>query len=170
MNYFQHESERLKFRKLTEEDVPSWIEFFENNNTLRFLGLDETKDHDVLAKEWVLKQIARYAENGLGHLAVMEKSSGQLIGFSGIIARELDGKPFFEIGYSFKPKVWGKGYATEAAKHIRKIGIETKIADQFVSIIHVENNASMQVAIKNGMTRLFDTTFMEMPVAVFGDM
>ena len=40
MDYFNQQSERLVFRKLTKEDVPSWTEFFENNEFLGFLGID----------------------------------------------------------------------------------------------------------------------------------
>jgi len=169
MDYFNHESERLTFRKLSESDIDSWLEFFENNNTLHFLGMDPSREHRDLATEWVQMQINRYAKNGLGHLAVVEKSTNTLIGFSGIILRELDGKTYYEIGYTFKPSSWGKGFASEASKHLKTVGLATKISNEFVSIIHLANIASMKVAEKNGMSRLFDTTFMNMEVAVFGD-
>lgn len=169
MNYFNHESERLWFRKLTELDVSSWLEFFENNDTLHFLGMDPTRKHIDLATEWIQKQIERYAESGLGHLAVIEKSTDKLIGFSGIIPRELDTKHYFEIGYSFKPSSWGKGYASEAAQHLKKIGQALEISDKFVSIIHIDNFPSMKVAEKNGMIRLFETKYTGIDVVVYGD-
>lgn len=169
MDYFNHESERLSFRKLSENDIYSWLEFFENNDTLHFLGMDPTRKHIDLATEWIQMQINRYTENGLGHLAAVEKSSSKLVGFAGIILRDLDGKPYYEIGYSFKPSSWGKGFATEASQHLKKVGLAANISDKFVSIIHLENTASIKVAEKNGMSRLFDTTYMNMEVAVFGD-
>ena len=52
---------------------------------------------------------------------------------------------------------------------LKKVGLAANISDKFVSIIHLENTASIKVAEKNGMSRLFDTTFMNMEVAVFGD-
>ena len=137
MNYFNHESERLSYRKLTEADIPSWTEFFVNNDTLHFLGMDTSKSHLVLATEWIQKQIERYAESGLGHLAVIEKSTDKLVGFSGIIARDIDSGQYFEIGYSFKPTSWGKGYASEASQHLKKIGLELEISHKFLSLIHI---------------------------------
>ena len=169
MDYFNHESERLSFRKLTDGDIDSWLEFFKNNDSLHFLGMDESRSHLDLATEWINKQINRYQENGLGHLAVIEKKSAKLIGFSGIIKRELNGETFFEIGYSFKPSSWGKGYASEAARHFKSVGLKLKIAKKFISIIHIENKASMNVAKKNDMAQLFNSHYMGMEVIVYGD-
>ena len=50
MDYFNHESERLTFRKLSESDIDSWLEFFENNNTLHFLGMDPSREHRDLGR------------------------------------------------------------------------------------------------------------------------
>lgn len=169
MNYFKQESERLYFRKLTEADIQPWTEFFVDNDSLKFFGFDETKSHYELSEDWVMRQINRYEENGFGHLAVIEKSSDKLIGFGGLIYRDMDGKNYYEIGYSLIPANWGKGYGTEIAKQMRIYGSITNLADKFISIIHVDNQASMQVATKNGMIPLFETVFMELPVVVFGD-
>jgi len=169
MNYFDHASERLSYRKLAETDVTSWLEFFENNDTLHFLGMDTSRSHLDLATEWIQKQIERYAASGLGHLAVIEKSTDKLVGFSGIIPRDLNSKPYFEIGYSFKPTSWGKGFASEASQHLKKIGLELEISDKFVSIIHTENLPSMKVAKKNGMVPLFETKYTGIDVVVYGD-
>jgi ribosomal-protein-alanine N-acetyltransferase len=169
MNYFNHDSERLSYRKLKEDDVTSWLEFFKNNESLHYLGMDTSKSHLDLATEWIQKQIERYTESELGHLAVIEKSTDKLVGFSGIIARELEGLSYFEIGYSFKPTSWGKGYASEASQHLKKIGLELNISTKFVSIIHTENIPSMKVAEKNGMVPLFETKYTGIDVVVFGD-
>lgn len=51
--YFKQETERVYFRPLTIEDIPSWLTFFENNDRLRFLGIDLRKDHPTIASEWI---------------------------------------------------------------------------------------------------------------------
>lgn len=43
MDYFNQESDRLKYRKLTLEDIPSWVEFFVDNDHLKYLGMDLKK-------------------------------------------------------------------------------------------------------------------------------
>jgi len=168
MNYFNQESERLYYRKLTEADIPLWTEFFIDNNLLHFLGLDMTKSHLELATGWITRQFQRYEEEGLGHLAVVEKATGKLIGMTGIIPRELEGKTYFEIAYSFIPKYWGKGFASEASQQMKKIGFENKISKQFISIIDLENYASQNVARKNNMEIIFNSTYEGMEVFIFG--
>lgn len=168
MNYFEQETERLLLRKLTLDDIPSWTEFFENNDRLHFLGLDLNLTSEELATGWITKQLERYRDEGLGMLAVIDKASNELIGLSGIVPRELQEKNYFEIAYSFKPKVWGQGFASEATQHLKKIGRESGISDQYISIIDIENFASQAVAKRNGMNILFTTEYLGMEVLIFG--
>lgn len=170
MSYFEQESERLTFRKLTKADIETWIEFFNNNHSLKYFGFDEAKTHEELSRDWILKQINRYSENGFGQLAVIEKSTNKLIGLGGIIHRKnIGGRDYYEISYSLKPTAWAKGFGTEIAKQIKSYGIASQLTEKFISIIHINNKASMHVAKKNGMTALFKTNYQEMPVVVFGD-
>lgn len=168
MDYFNQESDRLKYRRLTEEDIPSWVEFFINNDRLKFLGMDLKKSKETLAEEWIKLQLKRYENQGIGHLAVELKDSGDFIGLSGILPRELNGKEEFEIAYSLKPKYWGNGYATEMAKTMKNFGSKNINTSRFISIINVENRDSAKVAFKNGMKVLFRTEYLGMMVDVYG--
>jgi ribosomal-protein-alanine N-acetyltransferase len=168
MNYFEQESERLIYRKLTRDDIPNWVSFFENNNMLRFVGILTEEPHEELAKKWIEKQLDRYQDEGLGMLAVIEKTTNELIGLTGIIPREVDEKHYLEIGYSYKPTQWGKGFASEASQQMKKFGFESGLSDQFISIIDVDNYPSQAVARKNNMEILFKTTYLEMEVFIFG--
>jgi len=130
------------------------------------MNLDQ--DKLVLAKNWFDRQFDRYRTNEFGQLAAIEKTTGNLMGLGGILTRELQGKPEFEITYSLLPSFWGKGYATELATSMKRFGLENGVSDKFISIIHRENEASMNVARKNGMTVLYETEYLEMDVYVFG--
>jgi len=169
MNYFNQVSERLKYRALTENDIDSWTEFFENNDRLAFLGIDLTRDHKTIATEWIMKQLERYKNQGLGHLAVIEKSTGAFIGMGGILPRELNEKTEYEIAYSLKPKFWNNGYATEVARQMKYFGQQNKIAQSFISIIDKNNLASINVAKKNNMIVVSETEFLGMNVYIYGD-
>ncbi|MFT4526882.1 MAG: ribosomal-protein-alanine N-acetyltransferase [Bacteroidia bacterium] len=169
MDYYSQETERLILRKLTEEDIETWAEFFVDNPNARFIGMSLDEDKRVLAKTWIEKQLKRYADNQFGQLAAIDKTTGNFVGLGGILTRELSGKSEFEISYSMLPKYWGKGYATELAVGMKRYGLANNVSDKFISIIHKENEGSMNVARKNGMTNLYETTFYEMPVFVFGD-
>lgn len=168
MSYFNQESERLLFRPLTKEDIPGWIEFFIDNENLRFFGFDPEKTVEELSEGWILKQLDRYETEGWGLLAAIEKESGKFIGMTGIIPRELDGNTYYEIAYSYKPPFWGKGYATEAALQMKKHANQFLKNEQLISIIDKENYRSIRVAQKNEMEILFETVYYEMDVFVFG--
>lgn len=167
MSYFTQESERLTYRKLTAEDIPKWVPFFENNDHLRFLGIDISKDKETLAKDWIFMQFDRYERQGFGHLAIERKSDQAFIGLGGIIPRELEGRVFYEIAYSLKKEYWRQGYGTELARHMRDYGNQYIDTDQFVSIIHEENIGSIRVAQNNGMKVSFSTQYLGMPVDVY---
>lgn len=168
MNYFKQESDRLRFRKLTEKDIPSWIEFFVENDRLKYLGMNLQKSKEVLAEEWIKAQLRRYENKGLGHLAVELKNNGEFIGMGGILPRELNGINEYEIAYSLKPKYWGQGYATEIANTMKNYGAENIDTNRFISIIDINNTDSANVAKKNGMNVIFKTEYLGMNVDVYG--
>jgi len=168
MNYFSQSSERLNFRKLTSEAIPNWLDFFENNPGIHFLGMDLTKTYLELATGWITTQFDRYEHQGLGHLAIELKETGEFIGMAGIIPRELNESNYFEIAYSFKPRFWGKGYAIEAAQQLKKFGRESGLSEHYISIIDLENFPSQKVARKNNMEILFKTDYLGMEVFIFG--
>lgn len=170
MNYFNQESERIQFRKLTMNDVDTWTEFFQNNDRLALLGIpDISKDKTEIATEWICMQLDKYEKYELGHLALIEKSTQEFIGMAGIHLRIVLEKEVFEIAYSLKPKYWGKGFASEAAQQLKKFGLETKISDSFVSIIHKENSDSIKVAQRNEMEIINELNYLGMDVFVFGN-
>lgn len=168
MTYFNQESDRLIYRQLTKEDIPNWIKFFINNDRLKYLGIDLQKSKETLAKEWINGQFIRYKNQGLGHLAIVLKDSGDFIGMGGILPRELNGVSEYEIAYSLIPKYWGHGYATEIANTVKNYGLNNIDTNRFISIIDVKNVDSANVARKNGMTVLFKTEYLGMSVDVFG--
>jgi [ribosomal protein S5]-alanine N-acetyltransferase len=166
-SYLNQSSQRLTFRKLTEADIPVWTEFFIDNETLPFLGIDLTKSPHEQAQNWIQIQLERYKNNDYGHLAAIEKDTGLFIGMGGILPREIDSESYFEIAYSLKKEFWGKGYGTEIAMQMKQYGRANKVAEHFISIIHKENIASIKVAEKNGMTVLREMIYNDMPVFVY---
>ncbi len=166
-SYFDHRSKRLRFRKLTRDDIPTWRHFFDNNPNLPYLGLDFRKSHDDLAKEWIEKQLERYDESGLGNLAIELIGEQKLFALGGIIPRDLEGGLEYEIAYSIMPSHWRRGYGTEIAKHLKDFGFAHNISKKFVSIIHKENIGSQKVALNNGMTIEREMEYLGMPVYVY---
>ena len=166
-NYFDQSSERLVYRRIIVEDIETWKPFFEKNPNPHFLGLDTSLSPTKLATDWINRQFERYGYEGLGHLAVIEKSSGIHIGMGGLLKREIEGVIYFEIAYSLMPEYWGKGYGTEIAIQLKRFGFENQIADEFISIIHKDNIASQKIAQKNGMKIISEINFMGLDAFLF---
>ena len=146
------ETKRLKFRLLEPSDFDAWLPLFHNKTALRNLGMSDIKNAKEGCQKWMDKCLTRYEENTGGMNVMIDKNSGELIGQSGLLIQEIEGQTHLEVGYSILPKFWGKGYATEAAKHCRDEAFKRNFADELISMVHVENDASKKVALKNGMT------------------
>lgn len=167
-SYYNQSSENLTFRAIEGSDVKNWVGFFEGNDRLNFLGIDSTKPSLILAQEWIDRQRLRYKEEGYGLLIVSLKTTDEIIGMGGIIPRTIKGLGEFEIAYSIKPAFWGNGYATEIAQHLKSYGTKIAIHHRMISQIHPENEASIKVARKNGMRKLFEAFYLGQSVEVYG--
>jgi ribosomal-protein-alanine N-acetyltransferase len=172
-HYYQHETERLFLHRLQKSEIADWAVFFDNNPNLPYLGLissNETKDYTNLdwSKKWIGIQFERYQQTGYGLLAVISKETGELIGQAGILQKEIENKTEHEIAYSLLPNEWGKGYASEMSSVLVDYAIEHQINSRIISIIHIDNIASQNVARKNKMAILFKSRYAEMDVYIYG--
>ncbi|MDV2446268.1 GNAT family N-acetyltransferase [Elizabethkingia anophelis] len=99
----------------------------------------------------------QYKENGVGRLAVIEKSSNTLIGWSGLkyLTKEINGmKNVYELGYRFLPEYWGKGYATETAIAALNYAFNEIKTDIVYAMAVTENVGSNHVLRKLGFEEL----------------
>lgn len=157
---------RLQFAKLQEEDFESWLEFHRDPlSSLYWAGLPEQPED--ACREQFERTFERYRQ-GLGGLnAVRLKEGDTLAGLCGLLVQQVDGQEELEIGYSILPRLWGKGLATEAARHCRDTAFSMGWAESLISIIQRDNQGSIQVALKNGMHREKSTTYKNNPVYIY---
>lgn len=143
------ETPRLRLREWTAGDIP---------NLTTFLGDAEVMyayEHGFTADEvanWLSWNLASYQENGYGLWAIELKETGEVIGECGLTDQEVEGADYLEIGYHLKRSAWHHGYALEAARACKVYAFAVLKADEVVSIVRDTNLASMNVAIRNGMT------------------
>lgn len=162
------ETDRLKFRLLAEADFDKWLPLFKETSVLDFFGMDGNLPPETHCRNWFNKIQHRY-DNDLGGLNVLiHKASGDFIGQCGLLIQTVEGEEYMEIGYSILPEHWGKGYATEAAQKCRDLAFENNFSDEIISIVHIENHRSANVARKNGMKVIRQARFHDMPVNLFG--
>lgn len=146
-----HETERLQFRLLTQEDFNVWVELFEDMEVSRFLGVDKIDTPKERCQLWFDLTFNRYKNNLGGANVLLDKTTHKIIGQCGLILREMEGKQEIEIAYSILPSHRKKGYAAEATEKCKEIAFKNNFSQSLISIIHTENSNSIKVAMNNGM-------------------
>lgn len=146
------ETKRLFLRKIEDRDKDDLFEMDSDPEVHRFI-----ENNPVQFKEEIVEVIAalnkQYIENGIARWAVVEKQTHECIGWAGLkYFRETwnHHTDFYELGYRFKKKHWGKGYATEAAEAIVDYGFETFNPNSIVAVTHTENHNSIKILEKLG--------------------
>lgn len=144
------ETERLYMRRLEPSDLEALKAILQDEETMYAY---EGAFSDEEAQQWLDRQLERYKQHSdIGLWAVILKETGKLIGQCGLTMQNWNGREVLEIGYLFRRDCWHHGYATEAAIACKKYAFEVLKADEVCSIIRDTNNASVNVALRNGMT------------------
>lgn len=92
---------------------------------------------------------ASYGKYGFGLWRVTEKVGGAAVGMCGLLKR--DGLDDPDVGYAFLAQVYGRGYASEAARATLDYGRRVLRVGRIVAITAPDNTASMRVLEKIGL-------------------
>ncbi len=144
------ETERLFLRPHTAEDADALEAVLGDRVAMEFYpaALDRRG-----VEEWIARNVERYQRDGFGKWAMVAKAGGELVGSSGCVLQDVQGRNEIEVGYNVRRDLWGRGYATEAARACIDYGFQELAARRVVSMIRPENVRSIRVAEKNGMVR-----------------
>ncbi len=160
------QTERLQFRKVSKADFPAWLPFWEDPESTRYWAGLPAAPPDA-CKEQFQRIFERY-ELGLGGMnALVNKESGELVGLCGLLVQQVDQEEALEIGYSILPRFRRQGYASEAAQACKIRAFTQGWATSLISIIHVDNLTSQQVAKNNGMRLDKATIYKDNPVYIY---
>lgn len=145
-------TERLLLRDFTVEDAPAVHRYGSNPEVVRYMpwGPNTWKDTEDFLKLKLEDQ--RTDPRRRFDLAVTLASSGELIGACGLYVISTERRQG-AIGYVYRRDVWGRGYATEAARALVALGFEKLGMHRIFSYVDVDNAASARVLEKAGMQR-----------------
>lgn len=139
------ETSRLLLRPLVSSDLDSFAEIVADPKVQEFLGGPQ----DRKTAWWTMARILGHeALRGWSHNAIIKKSTGELIGRSGLW--EPLGWPGIEVGWILASAHWNQGYATEAALTWKTWAFNTLGLNELISVIEPGNTRSIRVAERIG--------------------
>ena len=142
------ETPRLFLRQFTEADASLIRQLNSEPGVLQYIP-EPVPESDERARQIIADIILPQYKNNLGRWAVHLKETNEFIGWCGL--KWLKETDEIDLGYRFIPAAWGKGYATEAASHTLKYGLQQLQLKKIVAQAHIDNIASQKVLEKIGM-------------------
>jgi RimJ/RimL family protein N-acetyltransferase len=150
-------SGRLHYRLMNLSDKDLLLEVDKDPVVMKYINNGiAASDQDI--EDITLPRLAKYINpsKGWGIWEVRENQSKSYLGW--ILVRPMhyfSARPDFdnwELGWRFKQACWGKGYASESAKHIMLALSKAHNVTSFSAIADADNQASIKVMKKIGMT------------------
>jgi len=103
---------------------------------------------DVQEAEDFIKRYDHFAKYGFGRWVIVEKSTGQYLGWCGL-KKHTDG--MIDLGYRIKKEYWGRGIASECAAACLDYGFNQLGIQEIVGRSARANHASIRILEKIGM-------------------
>jgi len=142
------DTSRLRLRLPEGADAEAMLEIHQDPEVIK--SILPTARPGGLDAAWrnIAMMIGHWHLRGYGQWAVVEKSSGQVIGRIGFWNPE--GWPGIELGWIIRRSRWRQGFATEAARAALEWAWDNIDTDHIISIIQPGSLASIRVAEKIG--------------------
>jgi len=145
------ETERLLLRRLLPDDLDNLYALYRDPEIRRYfpegvLTYEETKEE----LEWFLNGHPNHPELGLW--ATLLKDTNQFIGRCGLLPWTIEGRDEVEVAYLLDKAYWRQGLGAEAAQAILDYGFEQLRLQRLICMMYPDNQASIKVAMKIGMT------------------
>lgn len=144
------ETARLRVRHLTDDDVAELSAVYGDAEAMRWVGDGQALTR-AQCEEWLQVTRRNYARRGYGMSALVERSTGRVIGFCGLV--HPGGQAEAEIKYALRRDAWGQGFASEAAAGMMAHAASALGLHEVIATTAPENLASHRVLLKAGLQR-----------------
>jgi RimJ/RimL family protein N-acetyltransferase len=139
-------TERLELRLPVEADRGCFVELFQDPAFMAF----SAGAHDVASAHARFDDMLRTADAvPFAKQPIIERSSGLIVGYSGVAWFEFGGAARMEFGYRLVPEARGVGYATEAGLAVLSVAAGS-FRGELLAMIDPSNLASKRVINKLG--------------------
>lgn len=158
------ETPRLILRRFTAEDAELIFKLNSDPEVIKYVH-ERPLETEEDARNIIVNIILPQYEKNLGRWAMHTKADNEFIGWCGL--KFLAEKNEIDLGYRLFKRLWGNGYATEAATHTLEYAFNTLQLPLIHGKAHVENIASLKVLEKIGMKFIRDEVEDECPIKVY---
>jgi RimJ/RimL family protein N-acetyltransferase len=138
----------LFLRGWTAADADVLFGILQEEGLLRYFPNPHPPSH-ARVDAYIAHHRAQWEERGYGHWAIVTREDGCVVGWNGLeFLAELSET---EVAYLLTKRVWGRGYASEAAREAIRFGFETVGLNAIIGLVHPDNIASISVLEKCGL-------------------
>ena len=143
---------RLLLRQWRDDDLAPFAALNADPEVMRYFPAPLTPAHSDELAGFAHAAIDR---QGWGWWAVEVRGGAPFIGFVGLNRPSFEAHfmPATEVGWRLERHYWGHGYATEAATATLSFAFDELQCPEVVAFTAVENERSIQVMRRLGMTR-----------------
>ncbi|ODT49890.1 GNAT family N-acetyltransferase [Devosia sp. 63-57] len=144
---------RLVLRPFSRGDVDAVYDYRSREDVARYLfDPPLSRDECALAIQQRTTQLALEAEGDRIILAVETRDDQSLVGEVSLIWRSVEARQG-ELGWIFHPDHHGRGYATEAAAELLRLGFEDADLHRIYARCDARNDGSWRLMERLGMRR-----------------
>ncbi len=154
-------TDRLVLRRWRAEDREPFAAINADPEVMRFIGTGVMLERGP-SDELLTRFERDWEERGFGlwALSARDDPDERLLGYCGLtVPMFLPAVlPAVEVGWRLARDAWGRGYATEAARAALAFGFEEHAIEEILSIVDPDNERSLRVCARLGMTPRPDRT------------
>ena len=150
------ESDRLRLRRFTPDDLDLYARLSANPHVMRYAGGVKTR---AQSEEAFRTRVLGYYDEfpGLGVWATITKNGGECIGVH--LLNNIQGETHIQVGYLLFPEYWRRGYATEMCLTLLRYGFAQRELPVICAITDLANVESQRVLLKAGLIRNGERSF-----------
>jgi RimJ/RimL family protein N-acetyltransferase len=149
------ETDRLRAKMLSHEDLADLVRLHLDEEVSRFLGGVRTPEATAA---YVENNMRHWVDNGFG-LWALRTEDGSFVGRAGLRRIEIEGTPELEVAYTLARTSWGNGYATEVTRALVEIWRLRCPEQSLVGVVMKGNDRSEHVLLKSGFAYHRDALF-----------
>ena len=163
------ETERLRLRRLTEDDREAVHSVLLNESVMNPMHLPADES---FADDWLRRMLERYETHGPANWYAERKEDGAFVGVMGVILSEINGVNCAELGYLVHPDFQRQGYAFEGAQACMEYAFGLLNADYVTAAVAADNLPSIRLTEKLGLypiqEQLYKNGDQEMLYIIYG--